>query len=241
MNRPSEQPRAALIIPALDEEAVIGQTLARIPRHLYREVIVADNGSRDRTPDIAAAAGATVVREPERGYGAACLRAIAALPPDVDTVVFMDADLSDAPEEAAKLLEPIYTGRADLVIGSRTLGVAEEGSLQPHQVFGNHLATGLIRLFYNHRYTDLGPFRAIRLNALRQLDMRDRNYGWTIEMQIKALQHDLCVLEVPVSYKKRIGVSKISGNLGASLRAGMKIIWTVCRLGVVGVVSPKRT
>jgi hypothetical protein len=173
-----------------------------------------------------------VVAEPERGYGAACLRAIAALPDSVEAVVFMDADWSDDPAEAALLLGPIYTGRADLVIGSRTLGNAEKGSLAPHQIFGNRLATALIRIIFGYRYTDLGPFRAIRVEALRKLDMRDRNYGWTIEMQIKALRRGLRVVEVPVSYRRRVGVSKISGNWRASCAAGAKIIWTVLRLAV---------
>jgi glycosyltransferase involved in cell wall biosynthesis len=223
---------AALIIPALDEEPVIGWTLDQVPPGLYREIIVADNGSRDRTAEIARAHGATVVCEPERGYGAACLRAIAALPAGLEAVVFMDGDGSDDPAEAVLLLAPIYQGRADLVIGSRTLGHAEEGSLQPHQIFGNRLATWLIRIGFGHRYTDLGPFRAIRADSLRQLGMRDRNYGWTIEMQIKALRHKLRVMEAPVSYRKRVGVSKISGNWRASIAAGCKIIWTVFRLTV---------
>jgi glycosyltransferase involved in cell wall biosynthesis len=226
------QARAVLVIPALDEEAAIGVTLKRVPRELYRQVVVADNGSRDRTAEIARAAGATVVSEPERGYGAACLRALAALPEDIEAVVFMDADASDAPEEAARLLEPIYTGRADLVLGSRELGQAEPGALLPHQRFGNWLATRLIRWLYGHAYTDLGPFRAISLPALRRLRMRDRNYGWTIEMQIRAIQHGLRILEVPVSYRPRIGVSKVSGNLPASIRAGLKILWTVFRLSL---------
>jgi len=221
-----------LVIPALDEEAAIGVTLERVPRELYRQIVVADNGSRDRTAEIARAAGATVVFEPERGYGAACLRALAALPEDTEAVVFMDADASDAPEEAARLLEPIYTGRADLVLGSRELGQAEPGALLPHQRFGNWLATRLIRWLYGHAYTDLGPFRAISLPTLRRLRMRDRNYGWTIEMQIRAIQHGLRILEVPVSYRPRIGVSKVSGNLPASIRAGLKILWTVFRLSL---------
>jgi glycosyltransferase involved in cell wall biosynthesis len=191
---------------------------------------VADNGSRDRTAEIARAHGASVVCEPERGYGAACLRAISALHPNVEAVVFMDADASDDPAEAVMLLQPIYEGRADLVIGSRTLGQAEKGALEPHQVLGNRLATGIIRAFYGHRYTDLGPFRAIRAEALEKLDMRDRSYGWTIEMQIKALRHKLRVVEVPVSYRRRVGVSKISGNWRASIAAGVKIIWTAFRL-----------
>ena len=226
------RPRAVLIIPALNEESAIGLTLQRVPRDLYREIIVADNGSHDRTAEIARAHGATVVQEPVRGYGAACLKALAAVPPGADAIVFMDADASDNPAEANLLLEPIYTGRADLVLGSRALGEAEAGSLQPRQIFGNRLATSLIRLLYGYRYTDLGPFRAVRADALRALRMRDQNYGWTVEMQIKALQASLRVMEVPVSYRRRIGVSKVSGNLRASLLAGVKIIWTVFRLSV---------
>ncbi|MBK9169996.1 MAG: glycosyltransferase family 2 protein [Bryobacterales bacterium] len=222
--------RAALIIPALNEEAVIGRTLARVPPGLYEAILVADNGSTDGTAEAARAAGATVVHEPERGYGAACLKAMAHLPPEIDVVVFMDADSSDNPAEAPRLLAPIAEGRADLVIGSRTLGEAEPGALLPHQRFGNALATFLIRILYGHRYTDLGPFRAIRAEALARIGMRDRNYGWTIEMQVKAVQHGLRVEEVPVSYAKRIGVSKVSGNAKASVRAGVKILWTVFRL-----------
>jgi glycosyltransferase involved in cell wall biosynthesis len=221
---------AALVIPALDEEPAIARTLDSVPRDLYRTILVADNGSRDRTAEIARSHGATVVSEPQRGYGAACLKAIAALPQDIEAVVFMDADSSDNPAEAALLLDPIYEGRADLVIGSRTLGQAEPGALEPHQILGNRLATWLIRLCFGHRYTDLGPFRAIRADALRSLGMRDRNYGWTIEMQIRALRHKLRIVEVPVSYRRRIGVSKISGDWRASLAAGVKIIWTVIRL-----------
>jgi glycosyltransferase involved in cell wall biosynthesis len=225
----ARRPNAILIIPALDEEPAIAVTLGRVPRELYREIIVADNGSRDRTAEVARQAGSTVVTEPQRGYGAACLRALASVPPDAETVVFMDADSSDDPREAASLLEPILNGRADFVLGSRTMGRAEKGSLQPHQRFGNELATFLIRVLFGYRFTDLGPFRAIRLDALRKLDMRDRNYGWTIEMQIKAVRQKLRIVEVPVSYRNRIGVSKVSGNLKASVLAGIKILWTVFR------------
>ena len=222
---------AALIIPALNEEAVIGATLQAIPPGLFHTVIVADNGSTDRTAEIAHAHGAMVVREPERGYGAACLRALAELPLPVDTVVFMQADLSEDPAEARSLLAPISDGRADMVLGSRTMGTAEKGALLPHQVFGNWLSTSLIRLFYGHRYTDLGPFRAIRRDALEKLQMRERNYGWTIEMQVRALEHGLRVMEVPVTYRVRAaGENKVSGNLRASMAAGTKIISTVFRL-----------
>ena len=221
--------KAVLIIPALNEEPVIGLTLGQVPRALFKQIIVADNGSTDRTAEIARQAGATVVRELRRGYGSACLRALASLPPEVDTVVFMDADSSDDPREAVLLLQPILNGRADFVLGSRTLGKAEKGSLQPHQRFGNELATFLIRVLFGYSYSDLGPFRAIRLDSLQKLDMQDRNYGWTIEMQIKAVQQKLRIEEIPVSYRNRIGVSKVSGNLKASLMAGIKILWTVFR------------
>lgn len=228
--------QTALIIPALNEEAAIATTLDALPPGLYRAVIVADNGSTDRTAAIARARGATVVHEPERGYGAACLRAMAALPPDIDTVVFMDADSSDDPADARDLLAPIENGRSDFVLGSRELGVragrVEPGALQPHQRFGNWLATTLMRLIYGHSFTDLGPFRAIRRASLDALGMRDRNYGWTIEMQIKAIRAGLRMEEVPVTYRRRIGVSKVSGNLKASVRAGIKIIWTVFRLAI---------
>lgn len=222
--------RLALLIPALNEEQSIGRALAEVPAGLYSQILVIDNGSTDRTAETARAAGASVVSEPRRGYGSACLRGIASLDPAIDVVVFMDADASDVPAEATALLKPILDGRADLVLGSRTLGKSEAGSLTPHQRFGNRLATALIRLFYHYRYTDLGPFRAIRAASLRQLNMCDRGYGWTIEMQIKAVKKGLRVAEVPVSYRRRIGTSKISGNLRASLAAGVKILWTILRL-----------
>lgn len=222
---------AALIIPALNEEPVIAATLRAIPAGIFRLVIVADNGSTDRTVDLARACGATVIIEPERGYGAACLRALAALPPEIDTVVFLQADLSENPSEAPALLAPIERGETDLVLGSRVLRRAEHGALLPHQAFGNWLATALIRLLYGHRYTDLCAFRAIRRDALERLRMQDRNYGWTVEMQVRALEQGLRVLEVPVSYRRRAaGVNKVSGSLTASLRAGWIILKTVFRL-----------
>ncbi len=223
--------KAALIIPALNEEAVIGTTLQRVPLGLFRTVIVADNGSTDRTGEIARAKGAIVAREPERGYGAACLRAIAALPPEIEVVAFMQADGSEDPNEAALLLGPIEENRADLVLGSRTLGEAEPGSLEPLQRLGNWLVTVLVALVYGHRFTDLGPFRAIRRDALERLRMGDRNYGWTVEMQVRALRHGLRILEVPVSYgHRRGGQGKVSASLTTSVRAGLKILWTIFRL-----------
>jgi len=222
---------AALIIPALNEEPVIAATLRAIPSGVFHQVIVADNGSTDRTAEAARACGATVVVEPERGYGAACLRALAALSPEIDAVVFLQADLSEDPAEAPLLLAPIVNGEADLVLGSRVLGRADAGALLPHQAFGNWLATRLIRLLYGHRYTDLCAYRAIRRDALDRLRMRDRNYGWTVEMQVRALEQGLRIREVPVSYRKRAaGVNKVSGNLRASVHAGWVIVTTVFRL-----------
>ena len=225
--------RVALLIPALNEEASIGHVLSSLPEGVFSQIVVVDNGSTDRTAEVARALGATVVREPRRGYGRACLAGLAALEANTDTVVFMDADSSDVPEEAGRLLEPIVSGSADLVIGSRVLGQAEPGALAPHQRFGNRLATSLVAWLYGFRYTDLGPFRAIRADRLRQLGMRDCDFGWTVEMQVRALRCGLRVVEVPVSYRRRIGTSKISGNLRASLAAGWKIISTILRLRFV--------
>ena len=209
---------------------MIARTIASIPPGLFSLVVVSDNGSTDGTGEVARRSGVTVVTQPERGYGAACLAALASLPPDIQAVVFMQADSSEDPAEAAALLAPLFDGRADLVLGSRVLGVAAAGALLPHQRFGNWLATTLIRLLYRHRYTDLGPFRAIRVDALRRLGMRDRNYGWTVEMQIKALRHGLRVMEIPVRYGVRAaGENKVSGSLKASLQAGFKILWVVAR------------
>jgi glycosyltransferase involved in cell wall biosynthesis len=227
--------KVALIIPALNEEDVIAELLSRVPPGVFSTVVVADNGSTDRTAELARRSGAKVVYEPERGYGAACLRAMEALRADTEIVVFIQADCSEDPAEAPRLLEPILSGRADMVLGSRVLGAADPRSLLPHQRFGNWLATTLIRLLYRHRYTDLGPFRAIRLEALERLRMSERNYGWTVEMQVKALEHGLRVLEVPVSYHIRLaGKNKVSGSLSASLRAGYKIITTILRLALTG-------
>lgn len=223
------------VIPALDEEAAIGAVLDAIPRPAVRRVVVADNGSTDRTAEVARAHGALVVTEPRRGYGSACLRAIEALrgePPEA--VLFLDADGSDDPAQATELLEPIAAGRADLVIGSRALGGADPGALTPTQRFGNWLATRLLRLCYGVRYTDLGPFRAIRWDALEALGMRDRDFGWTVEMQVKAARRGLRHEEVPVRYRKRVGRSKISGTVSGSVRAGWKILGTIAWDRVAG-------
>jgi glycosyltransferase involved in cell wall biosynthesis len=231
--------RTALIIPALNEEESLPRLLRSLPPSLFQLVVVADNGSTDKTREVARKGGAMVVTQRQRGYGAACLAALQALTPEIDTVVFLQADCSEDPTEAIRLLQPIAQNHADLVIGARTLGNAEKGSLEPHQAFGNWLATTLIRLLWGHRYSDLGPFRAIRRDALETLQMRDRNYGWTVEMQVKALQRGLRIEEVPVSYFRRVGESKISGNLKASVRAGIKILGTIFRLRLRETIGRK--
>jgi glycosyltransferase involved in cell wall biosynthesis len=193
------------------------------------EVIVVDNGCTDRTAEIAREAGATVVEEPRRGYGAACLRGMAALAEDTRVVAFLDGDYSDFPGELLQVAGPVAQGKADLVIGSRTAGRREKGALLPVARFGNWLSTALIRWGWGFAYSDLGPFRAIRWEALRNLGMADRDFGWTVEMQVKALAAGLRVIEVPVSYRKRIGTSKISGTVLGSVRAGRKILSILLR------------
>jgi len=219
-----------VIIPALNEQDALPLVLRDIPRPPVRRVIVADNGSTDRTAEVALKNGAEVVHEPERGYGAACLKALAHLaadPPDI--VVFLDGDYSDHPDELLSLIDPIRAGDADMVVGSRTRGRQERGALSPQQRAGNAVACGALRLMYGVRYTDLGPFRAIGWGALQALGMQDRNYGWTIEMQIKAAQRGITYREVPVSYRQRIGVSKVSGTVRGSVSAGAKILWLLGR------------
>ena len=217
----------AAVIPALDEEDAIGALLASIDRSLVRDILVGDNGSRDRTAEIALRGGAQVVRVVERGYGAACQGALTLLRDDVTIVLFLDADGSDDPSEIKELIGPIARGDADLVIGSRALGVTERGALTPQQRAGNWLAIRLIRAIYHHAYTDLGPFRAIRRSLLDRIDMQDRRFGWTVEMQIRALQLQARVVEVPVRYRKRIGHSKISGTVTGVARAAFWIIYTI--------------
>jgi glycosyltransferase involved in cell wall biosynthesis len=226
--------RVALLMPALNEQPALAQVLDEVPRGLYARILVVDNGSTDGTADVARAGGAEVVSEPRRGYGQACLTGLTALGNDADVIVFMDADGSDLPAEAERLLEPIRRGQADLVIGSRALGEAEPGSMTWPQRWGNRLSIALIRLLFGHRYTDLGPFRAIRRESLEKLGMRDTNFGWTAEMQVKAVKCGLRVREVPVSYRRRMGRSKISGTASGVVRAGTKIIWTILRLRLSG-------
>ena len=214
----------ALVIPALDEEEALPPLLARVDRGIVDRLVVADNGSRDGTAGAARRAGAIVVREPRRGYGSACLAGIRAAGP-VDLLAFMDGDGSDDPAELPRVLTPLVEGRADLVIGSRVLGGAEKGALTFTQRFGHALTCRLVRLFWGVRFTDLGPFRALTREALERLEMADPDYGWTIEMQVKAVRQGMKVLEVPVSRKvRRGGRSKVTGNLAASFLAGKRIL-----------------
>ncbi len=223
-----------LIIPAQNEAGSIGLVLAEVPA-MVREVVVVDNDSSDDTAEVARRAGATVLAEPRRGYGYACLRGLNYIeeksnPPHI--IVFMDGDYSDYPGELPKIVAPILEQRAELVIGARRKELREPGSMTPQQVFGNWLATRLMRLLYGARFTDLGPFRAITFDALQRLEMEDKTYGWTVEMQLKALRHKLAYTEVPVRYKKRIGVSKVSGTVKGSIFAGVKILGWIFKYSI---------
>ena len=229
----------SVIIPAINEERSIALVLDAIPDWVD-DVVVADNGSSDRTAEVAQAHGARVILQPRRGYGSACLAAIAALKaPDI--VVFLEGDFSDHPEQMDRLVDPIIAGGVDLVIGSRVLGMHEPGALSPQARFGNWLATRLIRLFWKIPYTDLGPFRAIRYSTLKSLHMADPDYGWTVEMQIKAAARAVRTQEVPVDYRKRIGKSKVSGTMRGVLGAGYKILKTIFAAALAWRRSSART
>lgn len=221
-----------VIIPAFNEENAVGKVIREIPAGLVDEVVVVNNNSSDQTAVQAAAAGATVLDEPVQGYGRACLRGIAYArnrqqKPDI--LVFLDADYSDYPADMTALVAPLLSGQTDMVIGSRALGQRQRGSMTPQQIFGNWLATRLIRWLYGVRFTDLGPFRAIRFESLLALDMRDQTYGWTVEMQVKAAKMGLRSLEIPVRYRPRIGHSKISGTVKGTVLAGYKILSTIVK------------
>ena len=229
-----------ILIPARDEAAALPLVLGDLPRAgegwRVRQVVVVDNGSRDATAEVARAAGAQVVHEPVAGYGRACLTGLAALrdsPPDA--VAFVDADHSDDPRELPRLVAPLVRGQAVLVIGSRARGAREPGAFTPAQAFGNWLAPALLRLLWGVRATDLGPFRVITWDALESLGMRDRGFGWTVEMQARAARRGLATEEVPVSYRRRRhGRSKIAGTVSGSVRAGAKILATIGRVRLGG-------
>ncbi|WP_420580965.1 glycosyltransferase family 2 protein [Reichenbachiella sp.] len=222
-----------VIIPVLNEQNAVGMVIDEIPKERVRNIIVVDNGSTDDTMEVAKARGAVVLEEVVRGYGNACLRGMSYIAhhtnPKPDAVVFLDGDYSDYPEFIHALLEPIRVGNAELVIGSRALGRKEKGSMTPQQVFGNWLATYLLKVLYKVQYTDLGPFRAVKYESLLAMDMQDKTYGWTVEMQLKAAKMKMKIAEVPVNYRNRIGVSKISGTIKGTILAGYKIIQTIFR------------
>jgi glycosyltransferase involved in cell wall biosynthesis len=227
----SENKKTAVyvIIPAFNESKSIAKVLADIP-DLVNETIVVNNASTDDTETIAKEQGATVLRENRKGYGYSCLKGIEYLQTKAnlnDIIVFLDGDYSDFPEEISMLIDPILESDFDLVIGSRALGVREPGSMLFQQIAGNWLATALIKLFYNAHFTDLGPFRAIQWKALQQIDMKDKTFGWTVEMQVKAAKHKLKFTEVAVNYRRRIGVSKVSGTIYGTIMAGYKIVLTI--------------
>lgn len=216
----------SVVIPALNEANAIAEVIRDLPDWID-QIVVADNGSNDNTAGIAEGLGATVVYELEPGYGAACLRGLSAVSGEVDIIAFLDGDYSDFPEDIHKLVDPIVKGQADFVLGSRSKGLVQKGALTPAQIFGNWLACFLMRRIWQAPYSDLGPFRAIEAGLLEQLAMQDRSYGWTIEMQIKAVLAGARILEVPVRYRQRIGVSKISGTVSGTFKAGYKILHTI--------------
>lgn len=218
-----------VIIPALNEERALPAVLAELPAGVD-EVLVVDNGSTDRTAQVAKECGVRVVTEPQRGYGAACLKGLSQIGQH-DVIAFLDGDHSDYPEELPRLVQPIAAGEADFVLGSRLVGTRERGAMPSQSIWGNRLACFLLRVLFGVRYTDLGPFRAIRREALERLGMCDRNFGWTVEMQIKAARAGLRIREVPVRYRRRVGVSKISGTVLGTFKAGYKILYTIFRYG----------
>lgn len=219
--------KVVVIIPAFNEEESLPSVIKDIPSFVD-EIIVTDNGSTDNTFEVAKRCGATVLKESEKGYGAACLKAIDYIKDkSYDIVVFLDGDYSDFPEEMNLVIEPIINDDYDLVIGSRMIGKREKGAMLPQALFGNWLSAFLIKLFWNYKFTDLGPFRAIKYSSLIKLNMQDRNFGWTVEMQIKAAKQKLKTTEVPVSYRKRIGKSKVTGTISGTVKASLKILYLI--------------
>jgi glycosyltransferase involved in cell wall biosynthesis len=220
--------RISVVIPALNEEAAIGSVVAEVPRESVHEVIVVDNGSTDRTTEVAVRAGARVVSEPRRGYGAACLAGARAAR-DADILVFLDGDRNEDPRELGRVLGPILAGRADLVLGSRVRGGAEPGALTPQQRVGNRVVTTLLRWLYGVRLTDIGPFRAVPARVLADLAMEQRTYGWPVEMVVKAARRGYRIVEVPVSCRARVGRSKVAGTFRGSVLAGYHLLFTTLR------------
>jgi len=219
-------PIISVIIPAYNEENSIGRVLNDLPQEKLKEIIVVNNASTDKTAEVARINGAKVVEERRRGYGAACLRGISEVSGS-DIVVFIDGDYSDYPEELDQLIKPIIENRADFVLGSRMIYPESREALLPQARYGNKLATFLIYIFFGYRFTDLGPFRAIRFDSLKQINMVDTDFGWTVEMQIKAIKNNLRIEEIPVHYRKRIGISKITGTISGTFKAGVKIMYTI--------------
>jgi len=227
-----------VVIPAVNEESSIKNVINDIPSDVD-EIVVVDNGSSDDTARYAADAGATVLHEPKRGYGFACTKGIRYLSErNFEVIAFLDGDYSDFPEELTVLVEPIVENRADFVVGSRVRGEREKGALLPQAAFGNWLAGVLIKLFWNYSFTDLGPFRAIRLSYLLDMDMREMRYGWTVEMQIKAARMKLRCLELPVRYRRRIGKSKVTGTLSGTIKASAGILRTIFTQALSGKRFP---
>lgn len=214
------------MIPAFNEEKSIAQVIKELPKDIVDEIVVVDNASTDATQEVALRNGAKVFEEPHRGYGAACLKGIENID-NTDIVVIIDGDHSDYPEQITRLLEPIAGGNVDFVIGSRILGLREDGALTPQQYWGNKLTVFLIHRLFGYKFTDMGPFRAIRFECLKSLNMTDKTFGWNVEMQIKAIKNRLRIKEVPADYRKRIGISKISGTVSGTIKAGIKIIFTI--------------
>lgn len=222
-----------VIIPVYNEEDSIGKVIVEIPDSIVRNVVVCNNGSKDRTATVAESHGAIVVHQPIKGYGNACLKGmeyIAQLAVKPDIIVFLDGDYSDYPSEIVDLIKPIITRNVDMVIGSRALGEMQSGAMMPQQIFGNWLATTLIRIIYGYEFTDLGPFRALKYSVLEEMGMEDKTFGWTVEMQVKAAKMKLKTTEIPVKYRKRIGKSKVSGTIKGTILAGHKILWTIFKL-----------
>jgi len=227
------KPFISVVIAALNEEEAIGDVIRKVPQGLVAEIVVVDNGSKDRTAEVARAAGARVVTEPVPGYGRAFRAGLRALAPQCEIVVFLDGDGSDCPEMMDRLVTPIIENEADFVIGSRTRGQREPGSMNPHQVFAGYMVGAILRVLYGVKSTDMGPFRAIRRDTLEKLKLREETYGWPLEMQMRAAQAQVRTMEVPVDYRRRAGGhSKIAGTVRGSILAATRILVTLARLAI---------